>query len=146
MALFRPSEFLRAANPRGALADFREVYKQAGSNRWKFALVSAIATIAVFSVMFQEEGRAIPKPPKITYISTLPPGRSDAEIMAENRANQIVKERLAAEQAKRDEEVRGIYRKIGEMSGMDVDAIEKKAAADRAAEAAARRAQGTKTQ
>ena len=36
----------------------------------------------------------------------------------------------------RDEEVRQMYRTIGRASGMDVDAIERKAQADRAADAA----------
>ena len=47
---------------------------------------------------------------------------------------------LAAEQARRDEEVRQIYKTIGRMSGMDVDAIERKAQADREAEARAKAA------
>lgn len=140
MALIRPSSFMRAADPRGAIADFRLVFRQAGRNRWKFALVSAVATVSVFSLMFQEEQRGLPKPPHVTYITTLPPGRSDAEIMRENRENQLIKERMAAEQAKRDEEVKNIYRKLGRMSGMDVDAIEKQAAAERAAEERAKAA------
>jgi len=125
---------MRAANPRGAIADFRQVFRQAGRNRWKFALLSAVATGSVFSLMFQQEERGLPKPPRVTYISTLPPGRSDEEIMRENRANELIKQRLAAEQAKRDEEVKAIYRTIGRMSGMDVDAIEARAKAERAAQ------------
>ena len=42
----------------------------------------------------------------------------------------------SAEQARREEEVRKIYKTIGRASGMDVDAIEKKAMAERAAEKA----------
>ncbi|HEX7751040.1 MAG TPA: hypothetical protein VF440_01440 [Novosphingobium sp.] len=136
MALVQPTSYWRKVNPRGAIADFRTVYQQAGHNRWRFAALSAAATVAIFSVMFQEEHRGLPKPPHVTYISTLAPGRSDAEIIASNKANQIRKERLAAEQAKRDEEVRQMYRTIGRASGMDVDAIERKAQADRAADAA----------
>lgn len=138
MALVQPTRYWRKVNPRGAIADFRAVYQQAGHNRWRFAALSAAATIAMFSVMFQEEHRGLPKPPHVTYISTLAPGRSDAEIIASNKANQIRKERLAAEQAKRDEEVRQMYRTIGRASGMDVDAIERQAQTDRAAEAAAK--------
>lgn len=140
MALIQPSKFWRKANPRGAIADFRAVFKQAGSNRWRFAALSGAMTIAVFSVMFHEEQRGIPHPPKVTYISTLPPDRTDAQILAENRANQLIQDRLRAEQAKREEEVRDIYRKVGRYSGMDVDAIEKKAAAERAAQESAKSA------
>ncbi len=140
MALIQPSNFWRKASPRGAVADFRTVFREAGNNRWRFAAVSAAATISIFSVMIQEEQRGVPHPPKVTYISTLPPGRTDAEILAENKANQIVKERLAAEQAKRDEDVRNMYKALGRATGIDVDAIERKAQADRAAEARAKAA------
>ncbi len=130
MSLIRPSSYWRNVSPRGAISDFREVFRQAGDNRWRFAFLSAAATFAVFSTMWQEEERGLPHPPKITYITTFPEGRSDAEIIASNIANQKRKERLAAEQAKRDEEVRQMYKAIGRASGMDVEAIERKAATE----------------
>jgi uncharacterized protein (UPF0335 family) len=141
MALLRSHSFLRnVSSPRGMLADFREVYRQAGKNRWWIALASAACTIAVFSMMWQEGGRGAPRPPVVTYITVWDPHRTQAEIIASNVANQRRKERLAAEQAKREAEVRDIYKTIGRASGMDVDAIEKQAAADRAAEAAREKA------
>ena len=125
-------------DPVGAIADFRAVWRQAGKNRWRIAALAAAATIGTFSVMFQEEHRILPQPPKVTYITSWRADRSDAEIIASNRANQIYQDKLRAEQAKRDEEVREIYKKIGRYSGMDVDAIEAKAKADKAAEDAAK--------
>jgi len=137
MALFpRPSHW-QHVSPTGAIADFVEVWKQAGSNRWRIAALSALCTIGVFSMMWQEEARGLPPPPKVDYITSWPEGRSDAEIIASNIANQKLQDRLRAEQAKRDEEVRQIYKKLGRASGMDVDAIERKAMADQAAERAA---------
>lgn len=126
----------RQASPRGALADFREVFRQAGSNRWRFAALAAAMTIGLFSVMWQEEARGLPRPPTVTYISSWSADRSDAEIIASNKANQQAQDRLRAEQARREEEVRKIYKTLGRVSGMDVDAIEKKAMAERAAEKA----------
>ena len=126
----------RQASPRGALNDFREVFRQAGSNRWRFAALAAAMTIGLFSVMWQEEARGLPRPPTVTYISSWSADRSDAEIIASNKANQQAQDRLRAEQARREEEVRKIYKTIGRASGMDVDAIEKKAMAERAAEKA----------
>lgn len=141
MGLIRSRSFLRnVSSPRGIVADFAEVFRQAGKNRWRIAVASAVCTIAVFSVMMQEGGRGLPRPPKVTYITVWDPHRTQAEIVASNIANQRRKERLAAEQAKREEEVRGIYKTLGRVSGMDVDAIEKKALADRAAEAAREKA------
>lgn len=143
MALLRPSSFWRQANPVGAIADFREVYAQAGKNRWRFAAAAAAVTIGLFSVIWQEEVRGPPPRPTVTYITSWPADRTDAEIIASNIENQKRKDRLAAEQAKRDEEVRNIYKALGRASGMDVDAIEAKAKAERAAEEAARRARLT---
>ena len=134
MALIRPSSFWRQVNPRGAVSDFVAVWRQAGNNRWRIAEVSGACTFAVFSVMWQEEARGPPPRPKVEYITTYRADRSDEEIIASNVANQKRKERLAAEQARRDEEVRDIYKTLGRLSGMDVDAIEKKAMAERAAE------------
>lgn len=122
------------------IADFAEVVRQAGDNKWRIGLAAAVCTIAVFSVMWNEGGRGLPKPPKVTYITVWDPHRTQAEIVASNVANQKRKERLAAEQAKRDEDVRQMYKTIGRASGMDVDAIEKKAKADQAVEAARERA------
>jgi hypothetical protein len=140
MALIRRSQYWRQVSPRGAIADFREVWRQAGKNRWRIAAVSAACTFAIFSVMWQEEARGLPPAPKVTYITSWSEHRTDAEIIASNIANQKRKERLAAEQAARDEEVRNIYKTIGAASGMDVEKIEREAQAERAAEEAARKA------
>jgi hypothetical protein len=137
MALIRPSSFFRQVSPRGAIVDFVEVYRQAGTNRWRIAVAAAACTFATFGMMWQEEVRGPPRGPKITYITTWAGHRTDAEIIASNIANQRRKDWLAAEQAKRDAEVREIYKSLGRASGMDVDAMEKKAAADSAAAAAA---------
>lgn len=109
-----------------------EVFRQAGPNRWRIAVLAAAATIGLFSIMFQEGARGLPKPPTITYITVWPEHRTDAEIMASNIANQKRKDHLAAEQEKRDAEVRNIYKTLGRASGMDVDAIERDANAERA--------------
>lgn len=125
-------------DPVGAIADFRTVFQQAGKNRWRIAVLAAAATIGTFSMMFQEEHRILPRPPKVTYITSWRANRTNAEIVASNRANQIFQDQVKVEQAKREEEVRNIYKKIGRYSGMDVDAIEAKAKADQAAEDAAK--------
>jgi hypothetical protein len=133
MPLIRPSGFWRDANPRGMISDFVTVYRQSGKNRWRIAALSAACTFGVFSLMAHQEERGLPPPPKITYISDWTTPRTDAQIIASNIANQKRKEQAEAEQAKRDEKVRDIYMAIGRASGMDVDAIKKKADAERAA-------------
>lgn len=142
MALISPSSYWRKVHPVGAVADFREVYRQAGTNRWRFAIAAAAMTIAIFSVIWQEGMRGPPARPVVTLIKSWPADRSDAEIIRTNRENQERKERLAAEQAKRDEDVRKFYKELGRASGMDVEAIEKEAQTERtAAEAAKKGAQ-----
>jgi len=141
MALIRSRSFLRnVSSPRGMVEDFMEVIRQAGDNRWRIGVAAAACTIAVFSVMWHEGGRGKPRPPEITYITVWDPHRTEAEIIASNIANQKRKERLAAEQAKREEDVKQMYMALGRATGMDVDAIAKKAKADQAAEAAREKA------
>ena len=69
--------------------------------------------------------RVPPRPPEVTFITTFADGRSDDEIAASNRANQIVQDRLRAEQARREEEAKDAYRALGRASGIDVDAMER---------------------
>ncbi|MDR2857534.1 MAG: hypothetical protein LBV50_06775 [Novosphingobium sp.] len=143
MALIRSSTFFRhVSSPRSVIEDFIEVVRQAGDNRWRIGMAAAACTIALFSMMWQEGARGRPRPPEVTYITVWDPHRTEAQIIASNIANQKRKERLAAEQARREEDVRQMYKTLGRMSGMDVDAIERRARAEQAAEAAMQKQAG----
>ncbi len=133
MALFKRTGYWADVKPTGMIADFFIVWKQAGRNRWRIAFVSAGCTFAVFGAMIQQEAKGPHLPPKVTYISSWSADRTDEEIMASNRLHQQAKERFAAEQARRDEDVRAIYKELGRMSGMDVEKIAREADAERAA-------------
>jgi hypothetical protein len=128
-------KFLKWLNPVPGVKDFANEFTRPNPYRWRIAAVAAAATFAIFSVMWQEEMIGPPEKPEVIWISTFAPGRSDAEIIAENIANQKLKDQWAAEQARRDREVKEIYRTIGKASGMDVEKIEREAAAEQAAEA-----------
>lgn len=130
MALFKRSGMWADVNPTGMIADFREVWRQAGRNRWRIGALSAACTFAIFYLMMGQEASAPHLPPKVTYITVLPAHRTDAEIMASNIENQKRKEAVALEQARRDEEVRNIYKTLGRWSGMDVDKIARQADAE----------------
>ncbi len=131
--------FLRNVNPAGAIADFRTVFQEAGSNRWPIALASAAVTIGIFSIMAQESWKKPRARPDIIYISSWPADRTDAETQAFIAANQRRKDeeaKLIAEQQKIGQDV---WKTLGKVSGMDVDKIAAQAEADRAkAEAAAK--------
>ncbi|KQM18700.1 hypothetical protein [Novosphingobium sp. Leaf2] len=139
MSPFKRSGYWKDVSPTGMVADFIAVWKQAGQNRWRIAAVSGACTFAVFYLMSTQEASAPHPPPKVTYISILKSHRSDAEIEAENVANQAAKESNARELARRDKNVRDLYKSIGRMSGMDVDKIAREADAEDAAKAKAER-------
>lgn len=124
-------------NPTGAIADFIAVWRSAGRMRWRFALLAIVVSGTLFSLITREEERIEPRPPEVIYITSWRADRGEAEILASNAANQRRQKQLAAEQARRDELVKNIYKEIGRASGMDVDAIERQAKADDAASAAA---------
>jgi hypothetical protein len=127
----------REASPRGAIADIRTVYDQAGKNRWSIALVSALATFGLFSVMVNQSWKKERELPEITYINSWPADRTDAETKAFIEENQRRKEERAALEAKVEAETKAFWKSLGRASGMDVEAIEAQAEADRkAAEAA----------
>lgn len=128
-------KFLKWLNPVPGVKDFASEFSRPNPYRWRIAGVSAAATFAVFSVMWQEEMIGPPEKPEIIWITTFAPDRSDEEIKAANIANQKLKDQWAAEQAERDRKVKEIYRSLGKASGMDVEKIEREAAAQRAAEA-----------
>ncbi|MEZ5742719.1 MAG: hypothetical protein R3D89_03025 [Sphingomonadaceae bacterium] len=132
--MFKRTGYWQHVQPTGMWADFKTVWQQAGGNRWRIALLSVLATGSLFTLMLPEGGSAPHAPPKVTYITVWPEHRTDEEIMASNIANQKFQEEKRAEQMRRDERVKDIYRALGKASGMDVEKIEAEAAAERAEE------------
>lgn len=131
--------FLRNVNPAGAIADFRTVFRDAGGNRWRFALLAGAVTFGIFSIMAHESWKKPRARPEIIYITSWRADRSDAEtkvFIKENQRRKDEEARLIAEQQKIGQDV---WKTLGRVSGMDVDKIAAQAEADRAkADAAAR--------
>lgn len=131
-------------NPAAGAADFWREFTKPNPYRWPILGVSFLLTGALLYPMTQERVRVPPAPPKVTYITSFDPDRTDAEIIASNIENQRIQdERRAAEEA-RIERRKDIYRSIGRATGLDVDAMEREIAEDEAREAAeeeARRAE-----
>lgn len=134
MSLFKRSGYWNHVKPVGMIGDFVTVWKQAGRNRWRIAMLAGACTFGVFYMMSNQGGKAPHRPPEVTYISSWKADRSDAEIVKSNLRNQKIKDQLEAEQAVRDAKVKGIYRTLGKISGIDTEKIEAEAAAERAAE------------
>lgn len=117
----------------GAMGDFITVFRQTGPNRWRFAALAAMPPLAILTVFIQEEVRGKPPRPEVTYITSWRADRSLEEIQRSNAVNQRIKDRLAAEEAKRFEEQQRLYMAVGRATGLDVDAMKKQADDDRAA-------------
>lgn len=127
-------------NPVGGAADFWREFTRPNPYRWPILAASVLATGSLLYWLMGEKYFLPPEPPKVVFIKTFAANRTEAEIIASNIENQKRKEREAAEQAARNEKVTDIYRAIGRASGMDVEAIEAEAAAEKAREEAAEKA------
>lgn len=127
-------------NPAGGVADFWDYIRRPQPHRWWILLLSMAMTASTMAWLFFEKEYMPPAAPKVTYISTFEPGRTDAQIAASNAANQERQDELAAEAKARSEKAREVFRSLGRAAGMDVEKIEREAAEERAREEAAERA------
>jgi hypothetical protein len=124
-------------NPAPGLADFWTEIRRPNPYRWPFLALSVLPVAAILYWALGTTVYAEPERPKVTYITTLDPARTDVEIAAENLTNQETKDLRAAEIARIAERKREMYKALGSAAGMDVEKIEAEAEAERAAEAAA---------
>ena len=139
MSRFR--NFFRRLNPLNALGDLGHELATPYQHRFKFMALALALTFAIFSVIWQEGDAGLPLPPKVVYVESLAPDRTDAEIMAGNVAATKAGRAAEAEEAARAERIQEMYKALGRVSGMDVDEIEARAEAERQAEARRRAAQ-----
>lgn len=126
--------------PGAAIADLREVIRQAGRNRWRIGLCAVTVTSFLFWGLLHGEWRGPPPRPKIIYINSFPADQTAAEILAFREKTQAKVDAARARDAAADKLERDMYKAIGRASGMDVDAIERQAQADAKASEAARAA------
>jgi len=124
-------------NPAPGLADFWNEFRRPHPYRWPILVLSIMPVAVILYWAMGTTAYKDPERPRITYITTVDPARSDAEIAAENLANQEVKDLRASELARIAQRKREMYKALGAAAGMDVDEIERKADAERAAEATA---------
>jgi hypothetical protein len=131
-------EMWREASPRGAIADLKLVYEQAGKHRWRIAFLSGLTTFGMFSVMTGESWKKGRELPEITYINSWSLDRTAEETKAFIEENQRRKDERAALEAKAEQEAKAFWKALGRVSGMDVAEIEARAEADRQAAKAAK--------
>jgi hypothetical protein len=127
--------FLKNVNPSGAITEFRDVFRDAGPARWRYAAASAFCTVGLFGgLAVTQNWVADRKLPEIDYINSWPADRTEAETLAFIKANQKDKEAREKAQAAADAEAQRLWMAVGRVSGMDVDAMKKQADAEKAAE------------
>lgn len=124
-------------NPAPGFLDLWNEIRRPRPYRWTFLTLSVLPVAGILWWAVAQVEYKAPERPQIEYITSFAPDRSDAEIIASNRANQEVKELREAAEADIAERKRNMYKALGAAAGMDVEAIEAKAEAERAAEAAA---------
>lgn len=127
-------------NPTGAISDFLIVFREAGRSRWWISLVALGLTVGTFSTMAGESWKKKRALPEITYITSWPSDRTEAETKAFIAENQQRKDVLEAQQQAADAEARKLWKTLGRVSGMDVEKIDAQASKERAAEQAAEKA------
>lgn len=120
-------------NPKPGIMDFWNEFRKPNPYRWPILFVSSLPFLGIFWWFSNEIYYVDPERPSITYITTFAEGRSDEEIIASNKANQEVKDLREAEEERIAQRKRDLYKALGAASGMDVEAIEARAEAERAA-------------
>ena len=123
--------------PVPGFADLWHQLRRPTPYRWPILGLSVLPVVLILYWAVSQVEYKAPERPTIDYITTFDPERSDAEIMASNRANQEVKELRQAEEDRIAGRKREMYKALGAAAGMDVEDIERKAEANRAAERAA---------
>ena len=136
-------------NPRGAFGDLVTYWRQPTPYRWQILALSVAITFTGMVFLIPESERAPPRRPTVTYISTFQAGRTDAEIEASNLANQKRQDELQALRDAAEERRKERVRALARATGIDVEAMERQIAEDKARDEAtaarAEQARGTST-
>lgn len=128
--------FWHNVSPTGAVRDFAHLWRS-NPHRWPVLAISIAGSVGLMAIIIPKSERIIPRQPEVTYITTYAAGRSDAEILASNLANQKKQDVLRAQEAEREEYRKNLYRQLGRMTGVDVDKMEREIKQEQAAEEAA---------
>lgn len=125
--------FFRKVSPRRAVVDLWEVLGSPSEYRFIGLMMAAAVTGGIFYVMTQQGGRGLPRPPQIVYFPSFLEGRTDAEILAENREATAKARAIEAEEEASAERVRQMYRAVGNATGVDTKKAYEEGNAERAA-------------
>lgn len=133
MSYFSKSRF----NPKPGILDFWNEFRKPNKYRYPILAAASLPFILIVYALGGETVYGEPERPRIDYVTSFDANRTDAQIMASNQDNQELKELREAEAERVAQRKRDLYKALGAATGMDVESIEEKADADRAAEEAA---------
>ena len=125
--------FFRNVSPRRAIVDFWQVFTAPSEYRRVGLLMAAAVTGTIFYAMAMEGGTALPRPPEIIYFPSFLEGRSDAEILAENKVATARAKAEEAEEEARQERIRQMYKAVGDATGVETKRAYEEGKAEREA-------------
>lgn len=125
--------FFRNVSPRRAIVDFWQVFTAPSEYRRAGLLMAAAVTGTLFYAMAREGGTALPRPPEVIYFPSFLEGRSDAEILAENKAATARARAEDAEEEARQERIRQMYKAVGDATGVETKRAYEEGKAEREA-------------
>jgi len=128
--------FFRDVSPGGALRGFAEQWN-GNPYRWRVLALAIATTSLIMWIGIPETEIGRPDGYDVTFVQTFEDGRSEAEIVASNEANQEVQDERRALEEERAQFRRDAYEAIGRASGLDVDSMKQEIAKDEAAQKAA---------
>ena len=134
--------FFHNISPKRAVKDFAGEWNAPNPYRWHILGLAGAITFAMLFFLIPKSERVPPRPPEVTWITTFAESRTAGEIIASNCANHELRVELEKRLAARAELRKELYKQLGRATFIDVDAMEAKAEADRAREAAAEAAKG----
>ncbi len=132
--------FFSNVSPRRAFADLWQVLGAPSEHRMRALLLAACVTGGIFYLMVQQEGRGLPRPPKVIYFESWRADRSDKEIVAGNIAAQKKADAEAAEEERHAENIRQMYKAVGSATGLDAQKMYDEGKVEREAEQKAEQA------
>ncbi|WP_225009732.1 hypothetical protein [Novosphingobium percolationis] len=132
--------FFSNVRPLRAFADLWRILGAPTEHRTRSLLMAACVTGGIFYLMVQQEGRGLPRPPKVIYFESWRADRSDKEILAGNIAAQKRADAEAAEEERHAENIRQMYKAVGSATGLDAQKMYDDGKVEREAEKRAEQA------
>lgn len=104
---------LRLFNPIAAVNDLRSFLGARQKHELIFAFLSVIVTVGIIVAFYADSGDLkAPYKREIQYVESWPADRSDAEIVAAQKADAVNRAKREAEQKKRQEERRASLQRL----------------------------------